>query len=81
MFFKIENYGNLKNFASHIHVLYREVPFILNITACPEVRQGNPRAFEATKLQTPPPTNRAKPKNIDITKESISALWNNNGYV
>ena len=25
-------------FATHIHVLYREVPFILNITACPEVR-------------------------------------------
>ena len=25
-------------FAPHIHVLYREVPFILNITACPEER-------------------------------------------
>jgi hypothetical protein len=27
-------------FAPHIHVLYREVPFILNITACFEKMQS-----------------------------------------
>ena len=32
-------------FVPHIHVLYREVPFILNITACPE---GRYRATSAT---------------------------------
>ncbi len=31
-------------FAPHIHVLYREVPVILNITACPEGRYCAPLA-------------------------------------
>jgi len=32
--------ANLRGFASHIHVLYREVPFILNITHIPALLFG-----------------------------------------
>ena len=49
-FFK-EHYGSLKSFAPHIHVLYREVPFILNITTC--LRGQVPRVAADRLAQDP----------------------------
>ncbi len=40
-------------FASHIHVLYRKVPFILNITACPEVRHHITLAVDRSDFHVP----------------------------
>ena len=40
-------------FAPHIPVLYREVPFILNITACPEVRHHTTLAADRREFHVP----------------------------